>query len=193
MTNQILPAVRMTLVLTVLTGLLYPGVVTGVVKVLFPHQAAGSLIEVKGKIVGSELIGQKFTQPFYFHGRPSGAGTGYDAANSGATNLGPTNPDLLKRITADVAAFHKENPTFTGPIPADLLTMSASGLDPHISPAAAYAQEQRVADARSTPVTRVHALIDASIEPRTFGFLGEPRVNVLKLNLTLDREIPIRK
>jgi K+-transporting ATPase ATPase C chain len=193
MTNQILPAVRMTLVLTVLTGLIYPGIVTGVVKVLFPHQAAGSLIEVNGKVVGSELIGQKFTQPFYFHGRPSGAGNGYDAANSGATNLGPTNPDLIKRVAADVAAFHKENPTFTGPIPADLLTMSASGLDPHVSPAAAYAQEQRVADARATPVARVHALIDAAVEPRTFGFLGEPRVNVLKLNLALDREIPVRK
>jgi K+-transporting ATPase ATPase C chain len=193
MTSQILPALRMTLVLTVLTGLIYPGLVTGVVKLLFPHQAAGSLIEVNGKVVGSELIGQKFTQPWYFHGRPSGAGDGYDAANSGASNLGPTNPKLIERVKADVATFRKENPAFTGPIPADLVTMSASGLDPHISPAAAYAQEQRVAAARSAPVARVHALIDAAVEPRQLGFLGEPRVNVLKLNLTLDREIPFRR
>jgi len=193
MTNQLLPAVRMTLVLTVLTGLLYPGFVTGVVKLLFPHQAAGSLIEVNGKVVGSELIGQKFTQPSYFHGRPSAAGDGYDAANSGASNLGPTNPKLIERVNADVATFRKENPAFTGPIPADLVTMSGSGLDPHISPAAAYAQEQRVAAARSAPLARVHALIDAAVEPRQLGFLGEPRVNVLKLNLTLDREIPFRR
>jgi len=192
MTNQILPAVRMTIVLTILTGLLYPAAVTGIVKVLFPHQAAGSLIEVNGKVVGSELIGQKFTQPGYFHGRPSGAGDGYDGANSGASNLGPTNPKLIERVTADVATFRKENPTFTGAIPADLVTQSGSGLDPHISPAAAYAQEQRVAAARSVPVARVHALIDAAVEARTLGFLGEPRVNVLKLNLTLDREIPHR-
>jgi potassium-transporting ATPase KdpC subunit len=193
MTNQILPAIRMTLVLTVLTGFLYPAAVTGVVKLLFPHQAAGSLIEVNGKVVGSELIGQKFTQPQYFHGRPSAAGDGYDAANSGGSNLGPTNPKLMERINADMAAFRKENPTFTGPIPADLLTASASGLDPHVSPASAYAQEARVAASRAVPVARIHALIDAAVEPRQLGFLGEPRVNVLKLNLELDRQIPLHR
>src|SRR5258708_15464852 len=131
----------MTLVLTVLTGLLYPGLVTGIVKLAFPHQAAGSLIEVNGKIAGSELIGQKFTKPEYFHGRPSAAGdNGYDAANSSGSNLGPTNPKLTERIAADVATFRKENPAAAGPVPADLVTASASGLDPPISPAPALAQ-----------------------------------------------------
>ena len=183
----------MTLVMTVLTGALYPALVTGIVRVLFPYQAAGSLIQVDGKTIGSELIGQKFTKPEYFHGRPSAAGDGYDAANSGGTNLGPTNPDLLKKVKDNIDAFRKENPAYTGPIPADIVTASASGLDPHISPAAAYAQEQRVAAARAVPVARLHALIDAAVEPRQLGFLGEPRVNVLKLNLTLDREIPVRR
>jgi K+-transporting ATPase ATPase C chain len=192
MTNQLLSALRMTLVMTVLTGALYPALVTGIVRVLFPHQAAGSLIQVDGKTIGSELIGQKFTKPEYFHGRPSAAGDGYDAANSGGTNLGPTNPDLLKKVKDNVDAFRKENPAYTGPIPGDIVTASASGLDPHISPAAAYAQELRVAAARSVPAARLHALIDAAVEPRQLGFLGEPRVNVLKLNLTLDREIPRR-
>jgi K+-transporting ATPase ATPase C chain len=189
MMNQILPAIRMTIVLTVLTGLIYPGIVTGIVKVLLPHQAAGSLIERNGKTIGSELIGQKFSKPEYFHGRPSAAGEkGYDAANSSGSNLGPTNPDLIKRMKADVDAFRQENPTFTGTIPADIVTASGSGLDPHISPAAAHAQEARVAAARKMAVARVSSLIDANTEPRTFGFLGEPRVNVLKLNLALDSQ-----
>ncbi len=183
----------MTLVMTILTGLIYPGVVTGIVKLVFPHQASGSMVELNGKAVGSELIGQKFTKPEYFHGRPSGAGDGYDGANSGSSNLGPTNPKLIERIKADIAAFRKENPEYTGPIPADTLTQSASGLDPHISPASAYAQEARVAAARGVAVSRVHSLIEAAVEPRTLGFLGEPRVNVLMLNLTLDREIPLHR
>ena len=134
MWNQFWPAVRMTLVLTVLTGLLYPGLVTGIAKVIFPHQADGSLIVVNGKLVGSELIGQKFTKPEYFQGRPSAAGDGYDAANSGASNYGPTNQKLVDRVKADAEKFRKENPDFNGPIPADLLTSSASGLQPLIYP-----------------------------------------------------------
>src|SRR5437867_4398731 len=134
MWDQLLPAVRMTLVLSVLTGLLYPAFVTGIAKAIFPRQANGSLIHVNGKVIGSELIGQKFSKPEYFHGRPSAAGEGYDAANSGASNLGPTNQKLVERIKADSEKFRKENPGFSGPIPADLLTSSASGLDPDISP-----------------------------------------------------------
>src|SRR6266478_2849381 len=130
MWNQLLPAVRMTLVLTVLTGLLYPALVTGIAKAIFPRQANGSLIQVNGKVIGSELIGQKFSKPEYFQGRPSAAGDGYDAGNSGGSNLGPTNRKLAERIRADAERFRKENPDFTGPIPADLLTSSASGLDP---------------------------------------------------------------
>ncbi len=193
MKTQILPAIRMTLLLTVLTGVIYPALITGFAKVLFPKQAAGSLIEVNGKIAGSELIGQKFTKPEYFHGRPSAAGdNGYDAANSSGSNLGPTNPKLSERIVADVAAFHKENPMATGPVPADLVTASASGLDPHISPAAALAQLDRVAMARAATPALIRALIDSNTEARTLGFLGEPRVNVLKLNLALDREFQRR-
>src|SRR6266404_3602169 len=127
MTNQLLPALRMTLVMTVLTGLLYPGLVTAIAKVAFPHQANGSLIESNGRVIGSELIGQKFTKPEYFHGRPSAAGDGYDAANSGGSNLGPTNPKLIERVKGDVEAFRKENPAFHGPIPGDIVTASASG------------------------------------------------------------------
>ncbi len=190
MFNQILPALRMTLVMTVLTGALYPALVTGLVKVLFPRQAAGSLIERNGKVIGSELLGQKFSKPEYFHGRPSAAGdSGYDAANSSGSNLGPTNPKLLERVKADADAFRKDNPAFAGTIPADIITASGSGLDPHISPAAAHAQEARVASARHADVARIRALIDAHAEPRTFGFLGEPRVNVLVLNLALDHEV----
>jgi len=136
MLSQLLPALRMTLVLTLLTGLLYPGLVTGIAKVIFPRQANGSLIEVNGKVIGSELIGQKFTKPEYFQGRPSAAGDGYDAANSGASNYGPTNRKLVDRIRADAEKFRKENPDFSGPIPSDQLTASASGLDPDLSPAA---------------------------------------------------------
>ncbi len=193
MLKQLLPAVRMTLVLTVLTGLLYPGLVTGIAKILFPHQADGSLIEVNGKVVGSELIGQKFTRPEYFQGRPSAAGDGYDASNSGGSNLGPTSRKLVDRVKADVEKFRKENPDFKGPIPADLLTASASGLDPDISPASATAQVPRVAKARGVGVTQIQELVDRNTQRRDLGFLGEPRVNVLKLNLALDSTYPAKR
>jgi len=186
MKQILLPAVMLTLVITVLTGLVYPLVVTGLSQAFFPHQANGSLITVNGKIVGSSLIGQKFTRPEYFHGRPSGAGDGYDAANSGATNLGPTNQALVNRVRDDIKKFRQENPTYTGPIPADLLTSSASGLDPHISPASAYAQIDRVAKARGSSADAVRQAVDRHVEGRQFGIFGEPRVNVLELNLDLD-------
>lgn len=193
MLDQLLPAVRMTFVLTVLTGLVYPGLVTGIAKVIFPHQANGSLIEVNGKVIGSELIGQKFTKPEYFQGRPSAAGDGYDAANSGAFNFGPTNQALVTRIKTDAEKFRKENPDFTGPTPADLLTASASGLDPDLSPASAAAQVARVAKARAVGANRIQELVERSTVSRQLGFLGEPRVNVLKLNLALDSAYPIKR
>lgn len=193
MLEQLMPAVRVTLVLTVLTGMLYPALVTGIAKVIFPRQAAGSLVEAGGKTVGSELLGQKFVKPEYFQGRPSAAGDGYDAANSGASNLGPTSQKLVDRIKSDVEKFRKENPDFSGPIPADLLTSSASGLDPHISPASAAAQVPRVARARRVAQDRIQELVARSTENRQLGFLGEPRVNVLKLNLALDSAYPLTR
>jgi potassium-transporting ATPase KdpC subunit len=192
MWEQLLPAVRMTLVLTVLTGMLYPALVTGIAQAIFPKQANGSLIEVNGKVIGSELIGQKFSKPEYFQGRPSAAGDGYDAANSGASNLGPTSQKLVERIKADAEKFRKENPDFSGPIPSDLLTTSASGLDPHLSPASAAAQVGRVARARGITQDQAEQMVDRFTEPRQLRFLGESRVNVLKLNLALDREYPVR-
>jgi len=193
MLQQLLPAIRMTLVLTVLTGLLYPGLVTGIARSIFPHQASGSLIEANGKVIGSELIGQKFTRPEYFQGRPSAAGEGYDAANSGGSNLGPTNQALVTRIKTDAEKFRKENPDFTGAIPADLLTASASGLDPDLSPASAAAQVPRVAKARGVDARDIQQLLDRNTQSRQFGFLGEPRVNVLKLNLALDQKFPLKR
>jgi len=186
--KQLLIAVKATIVLTVLTGVLYPLLVTGLAKVFFPRQAAGSLIEANGKTIGSELIGQKFTRPEYFHGRPDA----YDGLSSGGSNFGPTNQKLIDRVKADAAKFRAENPTFTGPIPADIVTASASGLDPHISPAAAEAQADRVAVARSVPVDTVRQLIAEHTEGRQMGVFGEPRVNVLKLNLALDTAVSMR-
>ncbi len=190
MFNQLMPAIRVTLVLTILTGAFYPALVTGLAKAIFPHQANGSLIEANGKVIGSELIGQKFTKPEYFQGRPSAAGDGYDAANSGGSNLGPTNQKLADRIKADSEKFRKENPDFQGPIPADLLTTSASGFGPDLSPASALAQAPRVAKARGVPADAMEKLVNEHIEGRQLGFLGEPRVNVLKLNLALDLQFP---
>ena len=186
MFRQFLPALRMTLVMMAITGLFYPALITGMARVLFPHQAAGSLVERDGHVVASELIGQKFTKPEYFHGRPSAAGDGYDAENSSGSNLGPTSKKLADRVRADAEAFRKENPTATGPLPADLITTSGSGLDPDISPASAYLQVDRVAAARHLAPERVRQVVEAHVEGRQLGFLGEPRVNVVKLNLALD-------
>jgi K+-transporting ATPase ATPase C chain len=191
MLRQLLPALRIAFVLTALTGFLYPALVTGLARILFPRQAAGSLIERNGHIVGSELIGQKFTRPEYFHGRPSAAGNGYDAANSGGSNLGPTSKKLADRVRADAEAFRKENHSTTGPLPADLVTASGSGLDPDISPASAYLQVERVAAVRHVPAAGLRRFVDSQIAGRQFGFLGDPRVNILKLNLAIDSRFPL--
>ena len=191
MRHHIAPAFRLMLVLTVLTGLIYPGVVTALCQVLFHGQANGSMLKVDGREVGSALIGQNFTKPDYFHPRASSAGNdGYDATASGASNYGPTNQKLIDRVKGSVEQFRKENPDYTQPIPADLLTASASGLDPDISPASAEAQAARVAKARGASVDSVEQLILRNTKGPDLGFLGEPRVNVLKLNLELDRQFP---
>jgi len=190
MFQQLLPAFRMTLLLTVLTGLVYPGVVTGLCQLLFHDQANGSLITANGQVVGSSLIGQAFTKPEYFHGRPSAAGNGYDGLSSGGANLGPTNQKLIDRVKKDVADFRKENPDYTGPIPADLVTTSASGLDPHISIASAEAQLARVARSRGVGEDQLRPLVAAHTQGRDLGLLGEPRVNVLELNRDLDQRFP---
>ena len=192
--NQIKITILATIVMTILFGLAYPLVFTGLAQVLFPHQANGSLVTVNGKVAGSELIGQSFTKPEYFHGRPSAAGNnGYDAANSGGSNLGPTNQKLVDRVKADVQKFRAEDPDYTGPIPADLLTSSGSGLDPHISPASAEAQVARVAKARGVTPDRIAELVAKHTDGRQWGIFGEPRVNVLLLNIDLDRSVPLRK
>jgi len=193
MRNQIAPAFRLMLVLTVLTGLIYPGVVTGFCQVLFRWQANGSMLQVAGKEVGSALIGQNFAKPEYFHPRPSAAGNdGYDATASTGSNYGPTNQKLIDRVKSSVEQFHKENPDYSGPIPADLLTASASGLDPEISPASAQAQAPRVAKARGIGLEQIQALINQNTKSADLGFLGEPRVNVLELNLKLDEAFPAK-
>jgi len=186
--RQIAPAFRMMLLMTVLTGLIYPGVVTAICQILFPSQANGSLVKVDGNVVGSELIGQNFTKPQYFQPRPSAAGNGYDPTASGGSNYGPTNQHLIDRVKASVTQFRKDNPDYTGPIPADLVTASASGLDPEISLASALAQAGRVAKARGIALRQVEQLITSHAEGRDLGILGEPRVNVLMLNLDLDRQ-----
>jgi len=193
MRRQIVPAFRLMLVLTVLTGLIYPGVVTGLCQVLFRWQANGSMLSVGGKEIGSALIGQNFTKPEYFHPRPSAAGNdGYDATASTGSNYGPTNQKLIDRVKSSVEQFRKENPDYTGPIPADLLTASASGLDPDISPASAEAQALRVAKARGIDLHQVEGLISQNTKVADMGFLGEPRVNVLELNLRLDEAFPAK-
>ncbi len=191
MLQQLVPAFRMTALLTVLTGLIYPGVVTGLCQLCFRHEANGSLIERNGQIVGSSLLGQNFARPEYFHPRPSAAGNdGYDPTASSGSNLGPTSQKLYDRVKASAEQFRKENPDYSGPIPADAVTTSGSGLDPQISVANASAQAARVAKARGTSAAEIDSLIASRTEHRDLGFAGEPRVNVLMLNLQLDKELP---
>jgi K+-transporting ATPase ATPase C chain len=193
MWSQISVAFRVTAVLTVLTGLIYPAVVTGIAQAIFPRQAHGSLLTDGGRVLGSELIGQNFAKPEYFHPRPSAAGqNGYDATASTGSNYGPTNQKLIDRVKASVEQYRKENSDFTGPIPADAVTASASGLDPHISPANADIQSARVAKARGVEIASVRRLIADATEKPWLGFYGEPRVNVLRVNLALDRQFPRR-
>ena len=181
----------MTLLLCVLTGLVYPAVVTGLAQILFPRQANGSLVTVNGRVVGSALIGQPFAQPWYFHPRPSAAGNGYDDTLSSGTNLGPTSAKLIDTlITQAVDSVVANEHAVKGSIPADMVTSSASGLDPHISPANALLQTARVAKARGVSDSAVRALVERRIEGRQFGIFGEPRVNVLLLNIALDSTFP---
>jgi K+-transporting ATPase ATPase C chain len=186
--NELVIALRMTVATFLLAGLAYPLIVTGVAQVLFPWRANGSVVWAGGRVVGSQLIAQGFRSPAYFQPRPSAAGTdGYDAVRSAGSNLGPTSRKLRDRVAADVARLRAENPHAPVEVPVELVTTSASGLDPHLSPAAAQWQVARVAAARGVPVGDVQSLVDARTEGRTFGLLGEPRVNVLLLNLDLDR------
>jgi potassium-transporting ATPase KdpC subunit len=202
MLREIRPAIVLVVALTIITGLIYPFVMTGIAGAIFPYQAQGSMIEQDGKVIGSALIGQEFTSDKYFHGRLSATvapdpndstktvPAPYNAANSGGSNLGPTNKALIERVQGDVDKLNQENAS--ADVPIDLVTTTGGGLDPHISPAAALFQVPRVAKARNMSEDRVRQLVDEYIEGRTLGLLGEPRVNVLALNLALDRAGPVR-
>jgi K+-transporting ATPase ATPase C chain len=191
MKKNLLTAVLMTIATTILLGLIYPLVVTGLAQLFFPDKANGQLIRKNGVVVGSRIIGQQFSSAGYFHSRPSAAGNGYDAGNSGGSNLGPTNQKLVDRVKQDTAALQAENPGV--PIPVDLVTTSGSGLDPDISPAAADFQVPRVARERGISQDEVRRLVQEHTTGRQFGFLGEPGVNVLELNLALDNAHPMAK
>ncbi len=191
MKKNLITAVLMTIATTILLGIVCPLVVTGIAQLIFPKKANGQLIQKGGKTVGSSIIGQGFSGPAYFHSRPSAAGNGYDAANSGGSNFGPTNQKLIDRVKGDVASAEAENPGT--PVPIDLVTTSASGFDPHITTAAAEYQLPRIAKERGTTVDQLRALLAKHTEGRQLGILGEPRVNVLELNLELDERFPINK
>lgn len=186
MKKNLITAVLMTIATTILLGIIYPLVVTGIAQVVFPRQANGQLIQKAGNLVGSSIIGQGFSDPAYFHSRPSAAGNGYDAANSNGSQLGPTNQKLIDRVKADVSTAQAENPGTA--VPIDLVTASGSGVDPHITPASAEFQLSRVAKERGTTVDRIAFLVAKHTEGRQLGILGEPRVNVLELNLDLDQQ-----
>jgi K+-transporting ATPase ATPase C chain len=191
MKKNLITAVLMTIATTILLGLVYPLVVTGLAQVIFPKQANGQLIQKDGKTIGSRIIGQGFSRPEYFHSRPSAAGNGYDAANSGGSNLGPTNQKLIDRVKGDVGTAQTENPGQS--VPIDLVTTSASGFDPHITPAAADFQLPRVAKERGATVEQVRTMLAKHTEARQLGVLGEARVNVLELNLELNERFPTTK
>ncbi len=191
-TKQLRPAILLTVVFIVITGFVYPGIVTAIASVVFPNQARGSLVTVNGRVVGSRLIGQQFNGPSYFHARPSAAGNGYDATASSGTNKGPTDRKLADSLIAGAITSAESAGVPKGKVPSDMATASASGLDPHVSPANALFQVSRVAAARGMDSTQLAALVRRHIESRQFGFLGDPRVNVLELNLALDGVAPKR-
>lgn len=180
-------AIRLAFVTLIITGIIYPLLITGIAQIAFPRQANGSLVKQGGRVIGSKLIGQQFTRPEYFHPRPSAAGNGYDATASGGSNLGPTSKELISRVQMDIDHIRKDNTSLgNGQIPVDMVTTSASGLDPDITPANAYVQLLRVAKVRGISKDEVKKLVDANTTKRQFGILGEPRINVLKLNMALN-------